>query len=215
MALLQGLAQKAATAASWELSKLAAAAGLPQPPPIVLPPIPSGTPDPAALVDLIGPEAASVLATALSAPGVLTQMQADLEATRDRVNSYVESLTTLESRLLTELAGASAEVTALQNAAAQAATPLGVLGEGGPSPGLLTDLAALAPDLAAILTTLQTGQTDALRRLTAAQSLVSELQGKLTDLASLKAAAEATLDELITRLNGLEAKFAVALEVLT
>lgn len=227
MALLQGLAQQAATGALWELTKLAQEAGLPLPPPAIIPALITGigSGDPTALLDVLGDEVAGALGIQLASPLIKDLVRGNLEGAKDTLLSYVGNLATLESGLLDDLARATGTTALLTQGRDLAGgvlsvlntaqtDPLSLITNGLPGP-LMDLIRSASPELAGVLSMVQDVASDAQGRLDSALNLVGTLQGRLESLTTLRGVAELAIDALDGRLDSLDGLFADVLEVLT
>ena len=227
MALLQGLAQKAANGALWELTQLAQEAGLPLPPPAIIPALITGigTGNPAALLDVLGDEVATALGLQIASPLIKNLVRGNLEGAKDTLLSYVGNLTTLESGLLDDLAKATGTTALLAQGRDLAGGVLGVLntaqtnpldlvrnGLPGPLMGLIR---SASPELAGVLDMVQDTAKDAQGRLDSALNLVGNIQGRLESLTTLRGVADLAIDALDGRLDSLDDLFADVVGVLT
>lgn len=227
MALLQGLAQQAANGALWELTKLAQEAGLPLPPPAIIPALITGvgSGDPTALLGVLGDEVAASLGVQLASPLIKDLLRGNLEGAKDSLLGYVGNLTTLESGLLDDLAKATGTTALLQQGRDLAggvlsaldtlqSNPLDLITGGLPGP-LMGLIRSASPELAGVLDMVQDTARDAQSRLDSALNLVGNIQGRLESLTTLRGVADLAIDALDGRLDSLDGLFADVLGVLT
>jgi hypothetical protein len=212
MGLLHALLTAGKRGQDWELKYLAAAAGVPLPPPITLPALPPlvGGCNLAQLATQLGPLVAQALQGQFADPTVRGLMTGDLQAKRGQLLDYLGTLDRQREGLLDGMAAAVIQ----QNLLGQAQDALGAARAalGGP-PGaplaaeVIGTVAEACPAVGGLLAYGEAALDTASSQLTGAQSFAQGLVAQLASLTSLRGLAEDALVELDAHLTILPTLF--------
>lgn len=201
MGLLHSESLAGPSSALWELTQLGQAAGLPLPPPLKLPPLPTldGGCNIDALAEQLGQEALGRLRAQLGSPEMRELLTGSLHDSRAQLLGYLDNLDRMKRDLLAEAMDATGTLGALGQAREQLGNLRTLAGGAADLPltgPLLGAVAAACPAVGGLLSYADAALGEMDGQLTAAESLLTGAMTTVNQLTDMRRLADQALAEL-------------------